>query len=91
MLAIKANKQYRIDTSCKDRYLADGFDIADDEGTIIEKSPKSTVPYKKYIKLKKEFDELNELNIKLKNELDELKKVTDGQTKVTEGQTKKTK
>lgn len=77
MLAVKANKQYRVDTSCKDRYLADGFDIADDEGKIIEKSPKATVPYKEYIKLK--------------NELDELKKVTDGQTKVTEGQTKKTK
>ena len=84
MLAIKANKQYRVDTSCKDRYLADGFDIADNEGKIIEKSPKATVPYKEYIKLKNELDEL-------KNELDELKKVTDGQTKVTEGQTKKTK
>lgn len=53
MLAIKANKQYTITDEQKERYLADGYDIADDNGNICEYSPKKTVPYSEYLELKK--------------------------------------
>ena len=58
MLAIKANKQYKVDEVSKSRYLADGYDIVDDKGNVIERSPKSTVPYEEYAKVEKELIEL---------------------------------
>lgn len=69
MKAIKENKVYHVDEKTKDAYLAQGFDIYDDKGKIIEKSPKSTVSYEAYAKLEAE-------NKKLKAELKE--QVKDG-------------
>ena len=57
MLAIKANKVYRVDEVSKKSYLAQGYDIADDKGNVIEHSPKSTVPYADYEKVLKQLEE----------------------------------
>lgn len=66
MKAVKANKQYSIGAAEKASYLAQGFDIIDDNGVVIERSPQSTVPYAKY-------KELLSQNDRLKAELEQLK------------------
>lgn len=71
MRAVKANKQYTITENEKKSYLAQGFDIIDDDGTI-EHSPQATVPYSDYEKL------LNE-NLALKSENEQLKKRKKGE------------
>lgn len=70
MKAVKANKQYTITETEKKSYLAQGFDIIDDNGTV-EHSPQATVPYSEYEKL------LNE-NFALKSENEQLKKKRKG-------------
>ena len=37
MKAIKANKIYSITETSKESYLAQGFDIADDKGKVVER------------------------------------------------------
>lgn len=71
MRAVKANKQYTITETEKKSYLAQGFDIIDDNETV-EHSPQATVPYSKYEKL------LNE-NFALKSENEQLKKRRKGE------------
>ena len=71
MKAVKANKQYTITENEKKSYLAQGFDIIDDDG-IIEHSPQATVSYSEYEKL------LNE-NLALKSENEQLKKRKKGE------------
>lgn len=71
MKAVKANKQYTITENEKKSYLAQGFDIIDDDGTI-EHSPQATVSYSEYEKL------LNE-NLALKSENEQLKKRKKGE------------
>lgn len=66
MKAVKANKQYTISETEKSSYLAQGYDILDDDGTVIERSPQATVLYSEYEKL------LNE-NAALKTEIEQLK------------------
>lgn len=58
MKAKKDNKVYRIVEAQKKRYLADGYDIYDDEGSLLEYSPLKKVEYSKYVALKKEIEEL---------------------------------
>lgn len=67
MKAIKANKIYTIDEASKDVYLAQGYDIADDDGNVVERSPQSTVKYSEYEKVIAE-------NKKLKAQVAKLKK-----------------
>ncbi len=67
MKAVKANKVYTIDETAKSSYLAQGYDIADENGRIIERSPQSTVKYSEYEKVVSE-------NKKLKTEIAKLKK-----------------
>ncbi len=67
MKAIKANKIYTIDEASKDAYLAQGYDIADDDGNVVERSPQSTVKYSEYEKVIAE-------NKKLKAQVAKLKK-----------------
>lgn len=63
MKAIKDNKVYTVDEVSKRDYLAQGYDIADDSGSIIERSPSATVPYSEYAKLLAENKQLRaELN-----------------------------
>lgn len=66
MKAIKYNKVYAVDETSKSEYLAKGFDIYDDNGKLLERSPSSTVSRKDYDELQKKYD-------KLKAENDELK------------------
>ena len=58
MRAVKYNKVYNISKMQKDEYLTLGYDIYDDEGKILEHSPKTTVSYAEYEKVVKERDEL---------------------------------
>lgn len=66
MKAIKNNKVYTVDEVSKAAYLAQGFDITDDKGKIIERSPSSTVSYSEYEKVLKENEKLKAENAKLK-------------------------
>lgn len=69
--AVKGNKVYKTDEAGKKNYLAQGFDIYDDKGKIVEKSPQSTVSYGAYAKLEVE-------NKSLKAELKNLKEQVKG-------------
>lgn len=66
MRAIKDNKVYTVDKTTKGAYLAQGFDIYDDNGKLTEKSPSATVPYAKYVELEAENAKLKAENKKLK-------------------------
>lgn len=65
--AVKANKQYTIDETAKASYLAQGFDIIDDSGAVIERSPQAAVPYSDYEQLLEENEALKLENEKLKS------------------------
>ncbi len=58
MKAKKDNKIYRIVEAQKKRYLADGYDIFDDEGNLLEYSPLKKIEYNKYVAVVKENTEL---------------------------------
>lgn len=58
MKAKKDNKIYRIVESQKKRYLADGYDIFDDEGNLLEYSPLKKIEYNKYVAIVKENEGL---------------------------------
>lgn len=51
MKAVKANKQYTIAETEKAAYLAQGYDIIDDSGAVVEHSPQASVPYSEYEKV----------------------------------------
>ncbi|MGN0480345.1 MAG: hypothetical protein ACI4EV_02105 [Lachnospiraceae bacterium] len=65
MYAKKENKVYKVDGN-KEAYLAKGYDIIDESGNVVEKSPVSTVPSNKY-------DEVLKENAALKSEIETLK------------------
>ena len=48
MKAVKANKEYTIDDSLKERYRQDGFDIYDDYGELVAYAAGKTVKYEAY-------------------------------------------
>lgn len=58
MKAKKENKVYRISEENKKRYLDEGYDIYDDEGTVVEYSPKKTISYNDYMKACEEIKRL---------------------------------
>lgn len=58
MLAVKENKVYRIDENSKDTYLAQGFDICDDSGKVLEYSHSATVSRTDYNKVLAELNAL---------------------------------
>lgn len=69
MKAFKANKQYTITEAEKAGYLAQGYDIIDDAGTVVEHSPLATVPYSRYEAAEAEIEQLKaELRKKKKGE-----------------------
>nr|DAU31668.1 MAG TPA: hypothetical protein [Caudoviricetes sp.] len=70
MTAEKENKVYIITEEQKAAYLAAGYDIRDDDGTVISYGNGRTIPYEDYAKLEKE-------NAALKEELEELKKAAE--------------
>ena len=58
MKAIKANKAYTINEVSKEAYLSQGFDIANDEGKIIEHSPSGNVSREEYDRVLSELESL---------------------------------
>lgn len=54
----KGNKVYKISEAEKTSYLANGYDVIDENGNVIEHALNSTVPYSEYIKVVKELEEL---------------------------------
>lgn len=74
MKASKGNKVYTIDETLKASYQAQGYDILDDEGNIIQYGAGKTVSYEEYNALEKKSIKLEEENKKLKDEIKKLKK-----------------
>lgn len=58
MTARKANKVYTVSEAEMESYLAMGYDIFDEEGKLLKRSPTATIPYSEYEKVVKERDEL---------------------------------
>lgn len=72
MTAEKENKVYTITEEQKAAYMAAGYDIRDDDGTVISYGIGRTVPYEDYAKLEKE-------NAALKEKLEELQKAAESE------------
>ena len=68
MRAVKGNKVYQIDETSKKAYLAQGYEIQDDKGNVLEVPADKSVPYADYQRVLEE-------NKKLKAEISKLKKV----------------
>lgn len=58
MKAVKDNKVYTVDETNKKDYLAMGYDIYDDKGNVVERSPSSTVSRKEYDTLLAKYEAL---------------------------------
>ncbi|MPM69988.1 hypothetical protein SDC9_116936 [bioreactor metagenome] len=74
MKATKGNKVYTIDETQKAMYQAQGYDIVDEEGKIIQYGAGKTVSYEEYKALEEKITKLTTENKKLKDEIKELKK-----------------
>ncbi|EGT0680542.1 hypothetical protein QTI42_07815 [Clostridium perfringens] len=73
MKAIKQNKVYTITETEKSYYVAQGYDILNDEGEVIERGAGKSISYEEYLKLKDELDPLKDENYTLKQENEKLK------------------
>lgn len=73
MKAIRKNKVYTINETEKSYYIAQGYDILDDEGEIISYGAVKSVSYEEYRKVKDRLDLLELENEKLKEENKKLK------------------
>ena len=58
MKAVKENKVYTIDETQRKVYAAQGFDITDENGRIIEYAAGKTVPYAQYVAVLEENNRL---------------------------------
>ena len=74
MTAERGNKVYTIDESMKAQYQNDGYDIRDDDGTVIAYGAGKTVPYDDHMQAVKEIGRLPELCTELQEEKTELQK-----------------
>lgn len=74
MKATMGNKVYTIDETQKAMYQAQGYDITDDEGKVIEYGAGKSVSYGEYKTLEEKALKLEKENKKLKDEIKELKK-----------------
>ena len=68
MRAVKGNKEYTIDETQKKGYLDSGFDVMDDNGTVIGYGRGKTVPYDDHMRAVKEVDRLQVLCAELQEE-----------------------
>ena len=73
MKAIRKNKVYTINETEMCYYIAQGYDILDDEGEIISYGAGKSVSYEEYRKVKDRLDLLELENEKLKEENKKLK------------------
>ncbi len=69
MKAIKDNKVYTVDEISKTEYLAKGYDIFDNAGNCIERSPSSTVSRREHDELLDKYNKLIAENKKLKDKV----------------------
>lgn len=76
MKATMGNKVYTIDETQKAMYQAQGYDIVDDEGKVIQYGAGKSVSYEEYKALEEKVVKLEKENKKLKEENKELKKGT---------------
>lgn len=74
MKAVMENKVYTIDETQKAMYQAQGYDITEDDGTVIEYGAGKSVSYEEYRALEEKVTKLEKENKKLKEENKELKK-----------------
>ena len=74
MKASKGNKVYTITEVEKDFYIKQGFDITEDNGTVIAYGAGKSVSYEEYRVLEEKLVKLEKENKKLKEENKELKK-----------------
>lgn len=74
MKATKGNKVYTIDESQEYMYQAQGYDIVDNEGNLLQYGAGKTVSYEKHKELEDKIVKLEKENKKLKEENKELKK-----------------
>ena len=78
MKATKGNKVYTIDETQKTMYQSQGYDITDDDGTIIEYGAGKSVSYEDFKALEDKSKKLEEENKKLKDEIKKLKEPKQG-------------
>lgn len=76
MKATMGNKVYTIDETQKSMYKAQGYDITEDDGTVIEYGAGKSVSYEEYKVLEEKAAKLEKKNKELKDEIKELKKGT---------------
>lgn len=58
MRAVKANKEYTIDENQKKHYQEAGYDIYDDDGSLVEYGRGKTVPMKDHMAVVEELKRL---------------------------------
>ncbi len=73
MKAVLGNKEYFIDESQKKHYVDRGYDICDEDNTVIAYGRRKTVPYDEYAKVVREISELKEQMQRLSGENDVLR------------------
>ena len=73
MKATKGNKVYTIDETQKAMYQAQGYDIVEDDETVIQYGAGKTVSYEKYAVLMKWKTSLEEKIAELTKENDQLR------------------
>ena len=69
MNAVKANEVYTITEADVESFKRGGYDIYDDDGTLIAYGVSKSVPYDKYMELKKAYEELMEQCAELEDKL----------------------
>lgn len=77
MKAVKANKEYAVTEANRAFYVAQGFDILDDDGSVIEYGKGKTIAYAEYEKLLEEHKALQAEHEKLLAEYAALQAETD--------------
>lgn len=66
MVAVKENKVYTVTEETKDFYVAQGFDILDESGKVIEHGKGKKVSFEDYAALKEKCKALEAENAALK-------------------------
>lgn len=78
MKATKGNKVYTIDEAQKAMYQAQGYDIVDDEGEVLQYGAGKTVSFEEYKTLEEKALKLEKENKKLKDDIKKLKEPKQG-------------
>lgn len=66
MKAIKENRVYTITEADQKRFIAEGYDIRDDDGNLIAFGAGKTVPFGKYAEALKRIEDLTAENVELR-------------------------